>query len=166
MLPKWVKVTKIRIVEMQSTVTETKKNKLKTSVDGKEFILDNAESLLKDISNGKIDGSKFRERHINIIYDVEIMLKLKVPKNRKKNSRNFITVKIDDKRDGDETDDKQLDITDMIDLESKESAEQRRKQKGEGLKILTLNQMLSRLPTTFGQLKAVKNSENLKNEII
>ena len=54
----------------------------------------------------------------------------------------------------------------MIDLESKESAEQRRKQKGEGLKILTSNQMLSRLPITFGQLKAVNNSENLKNEII
>ena len=54
----------------------------------------------------------------------------------------------------------------MIDLESKESAEQRRKQNGEGLKILTSSQMLSRLPITFGQLKAVNNSENLKNEII
>ena len=36
--------------------TEAKKNKLKTSADGKEFTLDNTESLLKDISSAKIDG--------------------------------------------------------------------------------------------------------------
>ena len=38
-------------------------------------------------------------------------------------------------------------------------------QKGEGLKIVTLNQMLSRLPITLAQLKAGNNSEKLKNEI-
>ena len=38
-------------------------------------------------------------------------------------------------------------------------------QQGTGLKILTPNQMLSRLPTTLAQLKAGNNSENLKNEI-
>ena len=38
-------------------------------------------------------------------------------------------------------------------------------QKGEGLKILTPNQMLSRLPITLAQLKAGNNSEKLKNEI-
>ena len=37
--------------------------------------------------------------------------------------------------------------------------------KGSGLKILTPNQMLSRLPITLAQLKARKNSEKLKNEI-
>ena len=38
-------------------------------------------------------------------------------------------------------------------------------QKGEGLKILTPNQMLSRLPISLAQLKAGNNSEKLKNEI-
>ena len=38
-------------------------------------------------------------------------------------------------------------------------------QVGQGLKNLTLNQMLSRLPITFAQLKAGNNSEKLKNEI-
>ena len=38
-------------------------------------------------------------------------------------------------------------------------------QKGQGLKILTPNQMLSRLPITLAQLKAGNNSEKLKNEI-
>ena len=40
-----------------------------------------------------------------------------------------------------------------------------REQKGLGLKILTPNQMLSRLPITLAQLKAGNNSEKLKNEI-
>ena len=37
--------------------------------------------------------------------------------------------------------------------------------KRSGLKILTPNQMLSRLPITLAQLKAGNNSEKLKNEI-
>ena len=36
---------------------------------------------------------------------------------------------------------------------------------GQGLKILTPDQMLSRLPITLAQLKAGNNSEKLKNEI-
>ena len=38
-------------------------------------------------------------------------------------------------------------------------------QLGQGLKILTPNQMLSRLPISLAQLKAGNNSEKLKNEI-
>ena len=38
-----------------------------------------------------------------------------------------------------------------------------RKKIGQGLKILTPNQMLSRLPITLAQLKAGNNSEKLKN---
>ena len=38
-------------------------------------------------------------------------------------------------------------------------------QQGKGIKILTPNQMLSRLPITLAQLKAGNNSEKLKNEI-
>ena len=41
----------------------------------------------------------------------------------------------------------------------------RKKQSKGGLKILTPNQMLSRLPITLAQLKAANNSEKLKNEI-
>ena len=61
--------------------------------------------------------------------------------------------------------DEQPDTTDMPELESEESAEQRRNQTGEGLKILTPNQMHSRLPISLAQLKAGNNSEKLKNEI-
>ena len=38
-------------------------------------------------------------------------------------------------------------------------------QKGEGLKILTPNQLLSRLPIPLAQLIAGNNSEKLKNDI-
>ena len=38
-------------------------------------------------------------------------------------------------------------------------------QSGQGLKILTPNQMLSRLPISLARLKAGNNSEKLKNEI-
>ena len=40
-----------------------------------------------------------------------------------------------------------------------------RQQQGQGLKILTPNQMLSRLPITLARLKAGNTSEKLKNEI-
>ena len=53
----------------------------------------------------------------------------------------------------------------MPNLESKESAAERRNQQGEGLKILTPSQMLSRLPICLAQSKAGNNSEKLKNEI-
>ena len=53
----------------------------------------------------------------------------------------------------------------MSDLESEESAAQRKRQPGRGLKILTPNKMLSRLPISLAQVKAGNNSEKLKNEI-
>ena len=61
--------------------------------------------------------------------------------------------------------DEQPDTTNIPELEREKSAAQRRNQQGQGLKILTPNQMLSRLPISLGQLKAGNNSEKLKNEI-
>ena len=54
---------------------------------------------------------------------------------------------------------------DILNLESEESTAQRRNQPGPGLKILTWNQMLHRLPISSAQLKAGNNSEKLRNEI-
>ena len=53
----------------------------------------------------------------------------------------------------------------MPDLEYEESAAQTRNQPRWGLKVLTPNQMLSRLPISLAELKAGNNSEKLKNEI-
>ena len=57
--------------------------------------------------------------------------------------------------------DAEQDIRDMSELEGDEFAEQPE----EGLKILTPDQMLSRLSITLAQLKAGNNSQKLKNEI-
>ena len=54
---------------------------------------------------------------------------------------------------------------DIPDLETEESAAQKINQRGQGLKILTPQQMLSRLPISLAQLKAENNSQKLKNEI-
>ena len=49
----------------------------------------------------------------------------------------------------------------MPDLESEESDEQRRNQEQTGLKILTPDQMPSRLPISLSWLKAENDSEKL-----
>ena len=60
--------------------------------------------------------------------------------------------------------DEQPDITDTLELEEEPAAE-RRNQQGQGLKILTPDQMLNRLPITLAHLSAGKNSQALVNEI-
>ena len=67
--------------------------------------------------------------------------------------------------DTDEETEEELDTTLMHKLESEESAKQRWNQQGKGLKMLTPNQMLNRLPISLAQSKAGNNSEKLKNEI-
>ena len=62
-------------------------------------------------------------------------------------------------------DEKEIEQPDRILKIVKEILEFNRQQQGQGLKILTPNQMLSRLPVTLAQLKAGNNSEKLKNEI-
>ena len=81
----------------------------------------------------------------------QVLLRLK--SNQKESDR--------DKQESDE----QPDTTEIPELESGKFAAQRRNQEGQGLKILTPNQMLSSLPITLAQLKARNNSEKLKNEI-
>ena len=53
----------------------------------------------------------------------------------------------------------------IIDIVEKITEFNNQNQQGKGLKILTPDQMLSRLPITLAQLKAGNNSEKLKNEI-
>ena len=50
----------------------------------------------------------------------------------------------------------------MPKLESEESAAERRNQQGQGLKILTPDQMPGRLPITLAELKPGNNSQKLR----
>ena len=69
-----------------------------------------------------------------------------------------------DKTKDDKTD-KLSETTNMPELESGESAEQRGNQQEQGLKVFTPEQLLSRLPISLAQLKAGNNSQKLKNKI-
>ena len=55
--------------------------------------------------------------------------------------------------------------TNITDLETEESAPERRNQHWQGIEILTPNEIFSRLLFYLAQLKAGNNSEKLKNEI-
>ena len=70
-----------------------------------------------------------------------------------------------EEKETDEDADEELVTIIMPELESEESATERRNQRGKGIKILTPSQMLTRLPISLAQLKAGNNSEKLKNEI-
>ena len=165
MLPKWLKISEKRFNEILSIVTEAKNNGFRTNLDGREITLDNVESFLKDLGNGKIDGREYKERYNNNVDDVEaIVNKPMITKNQEKMAKNLSLLK-EILNPGNKKIDEQLDTTNMSELESEESVAKRRNQQGQGLKILTPDQMLSRLPITLAQLKAGNDSQKLINEI-
>ena len=164
-LPKWIKVSENRFNEILSIITGAKSNGLNANADGEEITLDKAESLLKDISSKKMNGHEFKKKYNDILEDVtKILNKQPLTTNEESMIKNLSlleeTIKLNDKKT-----DEQPDTANMSELESEESAKQRRHQQGKGLKILTLNQMFSRLLISLAQLKAGNNSEKLKNEI-
>ena len=73
------------------------------------------------------------------------------------NTFKYILESVREKRD--------MHVLKMHDLESEESAAQRRNQQRQGLKILTPNQILSRSLISLTQLKAGNNSEKLKKKL-
>ena len=156
MLPKWVKVSEERFNEILSTVTKAKNEGLRTNVDGREITLDNTKKLLKDLGNGILDEHEFKNRYNDIFNDVEAIVNgLITTRNQEKIVEIMWLLKEILKAKSNE----QLDTKDMPELESEESAAERRNQQGQGLKILTPDQMLSRLPITLAQLKAGNNSK-------
>ena len=62
-------------------------------------------------------------------------------------------------------DEKKIEEPDKILKIFEEILEFNRQQQGQGLKVLTSNQMLSRLPISLGQLNAGNNYGKLRNEI-
>ena len=126
------------------------------------------EDELKDISY------ELFEKHFNVVAPTVLAKKLYETKDKKKNNELVNVIKSG-----------LIDLKDEIKKLSKEEIEIEKPDKilkiveeilnfdkkiqkqsgGQGLKILTPNQMLSRLPITLAQLKAGNNSEKLKNKI-
>ena len=172
-LPLWIE-SKDRLNGLRKHILSVKDNELKTNTSANRYNFNGMKKLIKDITNNKIT----KDDAINKVGKISVYVN-KIKSLRQNKNQNIIVnlnhelrqlfdlpymVKIDDETD-DETDDEQPDTTDMFDLKSEESAEQRRKRKGQGLKILTPDQMLSGLTISLAQLKAGNNSEKLKNEI-
>ena len=131
--------------------------------------------MINDIASGSIDRSKVINMYKNIVEEKELIRKSLFKKNTEKRRKMmsifeqlrgiFIKPRTVDETD-DETDDQTDDETDeqpdtinIPDLESEKSAEQRKNQEGQELKILTPNQMLSRLTITLARSKVGNNSE-------
>ena len=172
-LVKWLKVSEKRFNEILSIVTKAKNNGFKTSAGGKKITLDRAESLLKDLGNGLINRCEFKKKYNKIVDDVKSILET-TKLTRSQNKILKVLSLLKEINDGslyeksdivEQESDEQLDTTDMSELESEESAEQNEKQRGVRLKILTPEQILSRLSITLAQLKAENNSKKLINEI-
>ena len=115
-------------------------------------------SLLNDIKKGEISLEEAKDRQKNYLYYLNIIRKGNKNSMQKRtisnieihfNARNSAIKFIED-------------YGSMI-LEAKRLAKE--DQKGKGLKILTPNQMLKRLPIALVQVKAGNNSQSLLNEI-
>ena len=117
------------------------------------------------MSSKKMNGHEFKEKYNDIAEGVKKILNKQSVATNEVNMIKPLSLLQEIIKPNDKKRDKQRDTTNMPELESEESAKQRRNQQGKGFKILTPNQMLSRLPISLAQLKAGNNSEKLKNEI-
>ena len=112
-----------------------------------------------------MNGHEFKEKYNDIVEDAKKILNIQPLTTNEENMIKILSLLKEIIKPNDKKTDEQPDTTNMPELESEESAEQRRNQQGKGLKILTPSQMLGRLPISLAQLKAGNNSEKLKNEI-
>ena len=191
-LPDWVKVNEERFNKIENEIQQAKnKNLHARPYHGSPIYFDESYKLIQDIEHSKIthetslkmitdirnnikrldDLDEFNSDQVKVINALFMLDEIftEMFKWYKLSDTGYTLLRSkSDKKESDivkQKSDKQPDTTDMPDLESEKSAAQRRNQQGKGLKILTQNQMLNRLPISLAQLKAGNNSEKLKNEI-
>ena len=114
-------------------------------------------TLLDDIKNGKISLEEAKEKQKNYYNYLNKIRKGNKSANQKSPFANM-TIHYSPRNSAIKFIE---DYSSMI-LEAKKLAKE---QEGTGIKILTPNQMLKRLPIALAQIKAGNNSESLLNEI-
>ena len=122
-------------------------NRLSDHLVSKYFFVPKLKIWLKYFIQNKNDVEK-NNQLINII------------ESRLKDLNNKINEMPEEERENERVDE----ITDIVER-ILAYIKQQQKKEGKGIKILTPNQMLSRLPISLAQLKAGNNSNKLKNEI-
>ena len=150
-------MSKIRFKGIRSMIYRSISDGLKTNVGGKLMTLKNAKKMREDIASGRIDRDEAIDMYKIIIGKELKTVEKSLNKMNTKTGRKiinilsqlkeiFVELKTYNEAD-DKTDNEQRDTTDMPDLESEKSAEQR----GQGIKILTPDQILCRLPISLAQ---------------
>ena len=117
-----------------------------------------------------IDNAIF-QNHFSFQRPSDMLKAVYTPNDKKKNNRlvNVIKSGLSDLENGiEDMGEKEKEIekpNEVIDVVEKILEFNKQNQSGQGLKTLTPDQMLSRLPVTLAELKAGNNSQKLKNEI-
>ena len=114
-----------------------------TMIDNKRYTLNNAKELVNEKAEQKIGKNNAIKAYNNLVDKAEQIPELISTSHRQKMLEMFNY------------------LGELFNGPTREESASR----GEGLQILTPNQMLSRLPISLAQLKAVKNSEKIKKEI-
>ena len=140
-IPKLVQVPKDRFDFIKLKISTNKD--LATMIDNKRYALNDANELVNKIAEQKIDKNNVIKAYNNLVNKAEQIAELRSTPHRQTMLKIFNCLgEIFNGPTGEES-----------------------TSPWEGLKILTPNQMLSRLPISLAQLKAGNNSEKLKNEI-
>ena len=134
-IPKRVQVSKDRFDFIKLKINTNKD--LATMIDNKKYTLNDANKLVNKIAEQKIGKNNAIKEYNDLVNKSEQIAELRSTEPRQK----------------------MLKIFNYLGEIFNGPTE------GKGLKILTPNQMLSRLPITLAQLNAGNNSEKLKNEI-
>ena len=123
-----------------------------------EEALTRIKNICCDIKKIPMEGINMNQvNFVNILFMVDAIFTGKSKSVRVDNEGSFEI--FEEKQESDE----EPVTTDMPELESEESAAERRNQPGKGLKILTPAEMLRRLPISLAQLKVANNSQKIKN---
>ena len=134
-IPKRVQVSKDRFDFIKLKINTNKD--LATMIDNKKYTLNDANKLVNKIAEQKIGKNNAIKEYNDLVNKAEQIAELRSTSRSQKI----------------------LEIFNYLGEIFNGPTE------GKGLKILTPNQMLSRLPITLAQLNAGNNSEKLKNEI-
>ena len=124
-------------------LTDLKERDISDELVRKHFLVQNLGALLEKLKKLRNNPRK-NEIQVNLI----------------NNGLRDLKEDIEDMGEEEKETKKPIEIVDILE----NILEFNRQQQGQGLKILTPNQLLSRLPIALAQLKAGYNSEELKNE--
>ena len=134
-IPKWVQLSKERFDFIKLKINKNKD--LDTMIGNKRYTINNVNELVNKIAETKISKNNAIKKYNNLISKAEQITELRSTEPRQKMLKIFNY------------------LGEMFNGPTE----------GKGLKILTPDQRLSRLPIILAQLKAGNSSEKLKNEI-